>query len=907
MFNEVIRILLRIKLVIKYPLILALITSIIIIASNFIWINNFNHLHIELSPTFAHSPKIDQKSQKQLSKKQHTALSNDASSLTQQGHEKLARGESEDALHMWRDAEKLYRQSGYAIGVIGSQINQSIALQELGNYRSSCKTLVLAFHSNTKICNPSNQLENLDKLDKSNKELDDVIKSIKNCKNKSIKIIGLQSLGDILRMVGNLEQSEYVLNKALKTAQYFNLSSSISDIKLSLGKTQEIFFYKQKNLYNLIAASGNYGKKLKAAENVSKAANKANETFKNNINDSSYEVNIIKTRINELRLLVDYEALLKSKSNEWPDGDKYKFDVEGDKTNLVSQLIENEPNFSIFSPIQEIYARLNLVNILILIKEIEKNDSIKEVEVAKKYAQSALDKAYELHNERAEAYALGVLGSIYFHDNQLNLSKKYTEKASVIAQSIVVPDITYQLLQQLGKIYEKLNDSEQAIIAYDAAIKNLDIVRSDLLSLSPDIRFSFQDNIFPVYQELIEILLNEPDDSKKLNKVFEVNSSLQEAELQSFIQCNTIYFAEPEKLNLNNSSLKNIAAIIHLIRLNNQLLMIAKFPENSNKPILIKKCKLEVDEFNKKLNELYSTIDDKDNFQKGKDEEQFKKDSHELYKLLFSNLEENFPDKGTLIFTLDSYLKNIPISTLYDGKQYLVQKYSIVMTLGGKIPESKPLSKNNLRVLFSGLITDEHRSFKDAYKKLKLRWKALCYVKKELEHIKEYTNDVAELLEKKFTQKNFKNKLLFSDFPIFHVATHGHFSSNPEDTFIAASDKLIKLQEIQRLLQVKNNETYNSINLLVLSACETAKSDRIGSLGMAGIAIQAGAKSTLATLWKVQDYRTAELIGEFYKALSEEKLNKAESLRKAQLSLINNQEYNHPYYWGAFVLAGNWL
>ncbi|MEM7579895.1 MAG: CHAT domain-containing protein, partial [Cyanobacteria bacterium P01_A01_bin.80] len=311
--------------------------------------------------------------------------------------------------------------------------------------------------------------------------------------------------------------------------------------------------------------------------------------------------------------------------------------------------------------------------------------------------------------------------------------------------------------------------------------------------------------------------------------------------------------------------------------------------------------------FNIKINELYNTIDDR-YFQEGNNINQFLIDSHNFYKLLFSDLEKYLPHEGKLIFTIDSYLKNIPISTLYDGNQYLVEKYSIVMTLGGKIPKSKPLSKNNLRVLFGGLVSENHSSFKeDKIRNLRLKWKALSYVEYENKFVKRYTKYVVELLEKNFTQRNFKNKLVLSDFPIVHVATHGYFSSNPENTFIAASDELLELQEIEQLIRLRHDGTYNSINLLVLSACETAKSDRIGNLGMAGIATQAGAKSTLATLWKVQDDSTADLIGEFYKALSREKTDKAESLRQAQISLIHSEKYNHPYYWGAFVFAGNWL
>ena len=73
------------------------------------------------------------------------------------------------------------------------------------------------------------------------------------------------------------------------------------------------------------------------------------------------------------------------------------------------------------------------------------------------------------------------------------------------------------------------------------------------------------------------------------------------------------------------------------------------------------------------------------------------------------------------------------------------------------------------------------------------------------------------------------------------------------------------------------------------------------------MAVRAGAKSTLATLWSINDRATAELMSDFYRELSERNLPKAEAVRQAQLSLLNNRWYRHPFYWASYVLLGNWL
>jgi CHAT domain-containing protein len=95
--------------------------------------------------------------------------------------------------------------------------------------------------------------------------------------------------------------------------------------------------------------------------------------------------------------------------------------------------------------------------------------------------------------------------------------------------------------------------------------------------------------------------------------------------------------------------------------------------------------------------------------------------------------------------------------------------------------------------------------------------------------------------------------------------------------------------------------------LLVLSACETATGDKQATLGLAGIAVRAGARSTLASLWTVGDEATAELMTSFYRELKDSDITKAEAIRRAQQKVLQNEAFSHPYYWSAFILLGNWL
>jgi CHAT domain-containing protein len=169
---------------------------------------------------------------------------------------------------------------------------------------------------------------------------------------------------------------------------------------------------------------------------------------------------------------------------------------------------------------------------------------------------------------------------------------------------------------------------------------------------------------------------------------------------------------------------------------------------------------------------------------------------------------------------------------------------------------------------------------------------------------------VEVLAQEEFTQMKLIEQLQRSKFNLVHLATHGRFSSNEDDTFILTGDEepenaRMNINQLQKLLEVKGPS--RAIELLVLSACNTAAGDAKAVLGLAGVAVRAGARSTIATLWGANDLATAELMGnQFYPRLKTPG-SKAQALRDSQLALLNDPQYNHPYYWAPFILVGNWL
>jgi len=240
-------------------------------------------------------------------------------------------------------------------------------------------------------------------------------------------------------------------------------------------------------------------------------------------------------------------------------------------------------------------------------------------------------------------------------------------------------------------------------------------------------------------------------------------------------------------------------------------------------------------------------------------------------------------------------LQTIPMSALYDGQQYLIENFAIALTPGLRLlnPQTVDRSSSFLAGGVSKFLRIEEQEFS-----------ALTNVPDELTNFTQFDSQV--LLNEQFTPSNLLQQLNQTSATIVHLATHGQFRSDPRQTFLLMWQKLLTIQEFSTLLQSRIRAITNPIDLLILSACETATGDRRAALGLAGIAVRNGSLSTLATLWQVNDESTAELMKLFYQQL--ESKNKAEALRQAQLELWSrtDKDWQVPAFWSAYIIIGNW-
>ena len=164
-------------------------------------------------------------------------------------------------------------------------------------------------------------------------------------------------------------------------------------------------------------------------------------------------------------------------------------------------------------------------------------------------------------------------------------------------------------------------------------------------------------------------------------------------------------------------------------------------------------------------------------------------------------------------------------------------------------------------------------------------------------------------MDAQFTRATLQTQTGNTASPIVHIATHGQFSSDPRETFVVAWDEQIDVFNLSNILRNREASGADPLELLILSACQTATGDDRAILGLAGIAIQSGARSTLSSLWAIQDQSTAVLMSLFYQALSDPSatVTRAEALRQAQLQLMTRPGYQAPYFWAPYVMVGGWL
>jgi CHAT domain-containing protein len=289
----------------------------------------------------------------------------------------------------------------------------------------------------------------------------------------------------------------------------------------------------------------------------------------------------------------------------------------------------------------------------------------------------------------------------------------------------------------------------------------------------------------------------------------------------------------------------------------------------------------------------------------------------QLYQWIIAPLEPTLKERkiDTISFIADAGLRGFPFAALHDGKQFLIENYSVNLMPSVTLTDTRYIDVRNVQVLAMGA---------SQFPELN----PLPAVPAEIASISRYWPGIS-FLNDGFTLENLRRQHESRPFGIIHLATHGEFRPGAaNNSFIQFWNSRLQLNQL-RDLRLNNPQ----VNLLVLSACRTAVGDEEAELGFGGLAVQSGAQTAVASLWYVSDEGTLGLMSEFYHQLKTAPI-KAAALRQAQIAMLRGEvrleggrlrgtsrgdgvqlpdslqtfadtKFVHPYYWSAFVMIGS--
>ncbi len=503
--------------------------------------------------------------------------------------------------------------------------------------------------------------------------------------------------------------------------------------------------------------------------------------------------------------------------------------------------------------------------------------------------RGALAIAEPAGDSRVQSFALGYLGHLYEQAGRLDEAAQLTRRAIFAAPDAAAADLLYRWHWQNGRIQKAAGRPDDAIAAYRLAVQYVQGIRDDLALNLAGGRSSFRAVLGPVYFELADLLLAR---GASLNAGAEFERIVEEAratielskaaELQDYFQDGCV--AEQQARVSSLAQVGAGTAVIYPILLPGRTEVIVTFADGSRQfSVAIGAGAVTelVRDYRIKLERRTTR--------------QYLLPAQKLYDILIRPLEPELRKRAvhTLVFVPDGPLRTVPMGALHDGSDFLVARYALATTPGMSLTETRPLQQRAVQLLLNG-ITVPVQGFP-----------ALPAVAEELQSLQKLYA-ATTLKDQDFLIANVERELGDKPFSVVHIASHGEFNGDVNQTFLLAFDQKLTMNRLEALIGPSRYRT-QPIEMLTLSACQSAAGDDRAALGLAGVAIKAGVRSALASLWYINDESTASLMTDFYRQLGLPGFSKARALQQAQLALGRDARYRHPYFWAPFLLIGNWL
>lgn len=540
--------------------------------------------------------------------------------------------------------------------------------------------------------------------------------------------------------------------------------------------------------------------------------------------------------------------------------------------------------------------------------------------------ESSVLTSRKLQDERLISYSNGALGHFWECSPDNEKALKYTQAAIIAADSkLSAKDSLYLWEWQAGRILDKQKRKEEAIASYQRAFDTLEDIRQDILTAERDVQFDFRDVVRPLYRTLAQSRLDllgvgaiaDEGRAKELSKVVNTIDALKLAELQNYFGNDCILSGLNPKqvgelLEDNSIAFKNTGFLSSII-LDGKTGILLQLPNQATKFKWIEDPNqqgekiVSSDTLQKKIAEFRTGLIKREEINYDT------KIASQLYDWMIRPFAKDInPEKvKTLVFIQDGFLRSVPMAALYDSKlnKYLVETYAVATTPSLRLTTPKLRDRSTQKALILGLTKEATIDGKT--------FEQLFAVPDEVSAVESIFPNHTPLIDENFLAESFQQTLDKTTYPIVHIASHAQFGIIPEDTFIVTGkNQKLTISQLENSLRNLNSKS-DSVELLTLTACETAVGDDRATLGLAGVALQVGVKTAIASLWSVTDQSTSELVKTFYTNYRNTGISIAEALQTAQIRMIHakklppsegvNTMYDHPAYWAPMVAIGNWL
>ena len=586
------------------------------------------------------------------------------------------------------------------------------------------------------------------------------------------------------------------------------------------------------------------------------------------------------------------------------------------------------------------------------------------------YHQQALTIDREIHDRQSEGQSLGNLGVAYFSLGNYAKAIEYHQQALAIAREVGDLKSEGIALNNIGATLIQQKRPELAIVFYKQSINVYESIRTGIQSLPREQQESYINSVADTYRSLADLLLkqdrvleaqrvldllkvqelqnylrnvrgklqpaqgisNRPPEQQLSDRFIQSHITQQQA-FEQFIRSQEVQeliaqlSPKAQKQSIDLEDFRSLTSTLTALHQDAVLLYPLILPDRVELVLLApglapihRSSPVKKEDLNRAIANFRAALQNPNS--------DAKVPAQQLYQWLIAPISADLAKAHakTILYAPDGQLRYIPLAALHDGHQWLAETYRI-QNITAKSLISLSLQRQTIPKVLAAAFSQGSYTFKVGSESF--TFNGLPGAAREISLLATLLPGTAQLLDQDFTANGVLTRL--NNYNILHLATHGAIvTSDPTQSFILFGDG-----KPVNLTQIDSDWSFQNTDLVVLSACETGLGG-LGNgeeiLGLGYVMQKAGAKSTIASLWQVDDNGTQALMDAFYAALKTGKLTKAEALQKAQIVLIagnhaangeqraslrlpsnipatvsKSPNLSHPYYWAPFILIGNGL